>query len=142
MICYDFPGIGVDGVIRTYHLAKQLPSFGWGQSFSRSTLLHRPGGDIETSDGHLNLKVTITPSRLLCRFKVIIAQCASQWMDWLRKTTTSSSGWFGLQVNLQCLMENWLVGSGCSVALRVAGLSHRCAFPFLRDRLHILSPIG
>lgn len=29
MVCYDFPGIGTDGVIRTYQFAKNLSHFGW-----------------------------------------------------------------------------------------------------------------
>jgi glycosyltransferase involved in cell wall biosynthesis len=71
VICYDFPGIGTHGVIRTYQLAKNLPSFGW-----RPVILtaHSCSGgqedDIETSDGHLNCsKFTVVPSRVLVPFR-------------------------------------------------------------------------
>jgi hypothetical protein len=71
MISYDFPGIGTHGVIRTYQLAKNLPSFGW-----RPVILsaHSCSGsqedNIETSDGHLNCsKFTVPPSRVLVPFR-------------------------------------------------------------------------
>ncbi len=70
MICYDFPGIYAAGVIRTYQLAKRLPSFGW-----QSVILTAQGcsvnqeHNIETSDGQLNCpKITVPPSRVFVPF--------------------------------------------------------------------------
>ena len=74
VISYDFPRIGTHGVIRTYQLAKNLPSFGW-----RPVILsaHSCSGsqedNIETSDGHLNCpKFTVAPSRVVVPFRTDI----------------------------------------------------------------------
>jgi hypothetical protein len=82
VICYDFPGVGTHGVIRTYQLAKNLPSFDW-----RPVILtaHSCSGDqadnIETSDGPLNCpKFTVAPSRVLVPFRTDLAS-VSQPLD-------------------------------------------------------------
>jgi Glycosyl transferase 4-like domain len=71
IICYDFPGASAAGVIRTYQLAKNLPSFGWQPVI----LTARPCSgdhedDIEASDGSLPCpKITEPPSRWLVPFE-------------------------------------------------------------------------
>src|ERR1044072_7251209 len=74
VICYDFPGSGTHGLIRTYQLAKNLPLFDW-----RPIILtaHSCSGskedNIETSDGYLNCpKFTVAPSRALVPFRTDI----------------------------------------------------------------------
>jgi hypothetical protein len=48
MVCYDFPGIGTDGVIRTYQFAKNLSHFGWQPIILKS---NRALGDREDDLG-------------------------------------------------------------------------------------------
>src|SRR4030095_12499323 len=71
VICYDFPGIRTHGVIRTYQLAKNLPSFGWRPVILTAHSCSRGQEDnIETSDGHLNCsKFTVATSRVLVPFR-------------------------------------------------------------------------
>lgn len=71
IVCYGFPDIGNDGVIRTYQLAKHLRSFGWQPIIL--TAQPCPSGyeeDIEASDGPLDCpRVTVAPSRILVPFR-------------------------------------------------------------------------
>lgn len=71
LIGYDFPRIGTHGVIRTYQLAKNLPSFGWRPLIlTAHSCSGGPEDNIEMSDGHLNCpKFTVPPSRVLVPFR-------------------------------------------------------------------------
>lgn len=70
IICYDFPGIRSAGVIRTYQLAKHLPSFGWQPIILTAQPCSIDQEDnIETSDGLLDCpKITVAPSNVLVPF--------------------------------------------------------------------------
>jgi hypothetical protein len=71
VVCYDFPGIGTAGVIRTYQLAKNLSSFGWQPIIlTAQSCAAEQEDNIECSDGRLNcLKMTVRASRLLVPFE-------------------------------------------------------------------------
>jgi hypothetical protein len=70
IICYDFPSIRSAGVIRTYQLAKHLPSFGWQSIILTAQPCSIDQEDnIETSDGPLNCpKIIVEPSNILVPF--------------------------------------------------------------------------
>jgi hypothetical protein len=71
IVCYDFPDIGNSGVIRTYQLAKQLPSFGWQPVIlTAEPCSSGREDDIEASDGRLECpRVTVAPPRFLVPFR-------------------------------------------------------------------------
>ena len=71
IVCYDFPGIWGAGVIRTYQLAKELPSFGWEPVIlTAQQCPPEEAGNIETSDGRLNSPVIAQlRSRLLVPYE-------------------------------------------------------------------------
>ena len=71
VVCYDFPGIGTAGVIRTYQLAKDLSSFGWQPIIlTAQPCCGDQEDNIEYSDGRLDCpKITVQPPRLLVPFR-------------------------------------------------------------------------
>jgi hypothetical protein len=71
VVCYDFPGIGTAGVIRTYQFVKNLPSFGWQPIILTAQPCSTDQEDnIEYSDGRLNYpKLTVQAPRLLVPFE-------------------------------------------------------------------------
>jgi hypothetical protein len=71
VVCYDFPGIGTAGVIRTYQFAKNLSSFGWQPIIlTAQPCSGDQEDDIEYSDGRLDSpKMTVQAPRLLVPFE-------------------------------------------------------------------------
>jgi Glycosyl transferase 4-like domain len=71
VISYDFPGIETHGVIRTYQLAKNLPSFGWQPIILTAQPCSIDQEDnIEYSDGRSDCpKMTVQAPRLLVPFQ-------------------------------------------------------------------------
>jgi hypothetical protein len=71
VVCYDFPGIGTAGVIRTYQFVKNLPSFGWQPIILTAQPCSTDQEDnIEYSDGRLDYpKLTVQAPRLLVPFE-------------------------------------------------------------------------
>ena len=61
IVCYNYPGIWADGVIRTYQFAKRLPCFGWQPIILTSQpWAENREDDIETADGALNcLRISV-----------------------------------------------------------------------------------
>ena len=71
VVCYDFPGIGTAGVIRTYQFAKNLSSFGWQPIILTAQPCSGDQEDnIEYSDGRLDCpKITVRAPVLLVPFQ-------------------------------------------------------------------------
>ena len=71
IVCYNYPGIWADGVIRTYQFAKRLPCFGWQPIILTSQpWAENREDDIETADGALNcLRITVPRSRFLVPYQ-------------------------------------------------------------------------
>ena len=70
IVCYDFPGIGTAGVIRTYQFAKNISCFGWRPIILTAQACSREqDDDIEHTDGTLNCpKITVNAPKLLVPF--------------------------------------------------------------------------
>jgi Glycosyl transferase 4-like domain len=71
VVCYDFPGIGTAGVIRTYQFVKNLSSLGWQPIILTAQPCSGDQEDnIEYSDGRLDCpKMTVQAPRLLVPFE-------------------------------------------------------------------------